>query len=385
MDVKRPRTRVLSAITILAAAGAATAIAVSAAAAPPAPAKAAKAVRAAQATQGSLEGVSGASPDDVWAVGGNAGGGTLTEHWNGARWRVVPSPSPATGAGHTNDLTGVAVLSPTDAWAVGTYASGPHEGDVTGHGLIEHWNGTRWSKVACPCGSNDSGGPVLSGISAVSRSDIWAVGTGESGPLIVHWNGRQWAAVPLSGAQGVQLTAVSATSAGNVWAVGVHRGLGPVETAHWNGRKWSLVPARTSATVNDLRTVAATSSGAWAGGETSGNAVEAFRWNGSKWSAAKVTPKPGTFDAIAAVPGGSPWAVGFRAVRGQSVTNLIARWTGNSWVTVPSPDIPKSDNFLEGVWGASPRSVWAVGSAEGPRNLIQILHWNGRSWRLVSS
>ncbi|HEX3491805.1 MAG TPA: hypothetical protein VHU92_20840 [Streptosporangiaceae bacterium] len=376
-------------MTILAAAGAAAAVA--ATAAPAAADKAGKAAagQAAQATQGSLTGVSGTSARDVWTVGSGPGG-TLIEHWNGARWSVVPSPSPGTGAGKTSELSGVAAVSPTDAWAVGSYSSGPHEGDTTTFGLIEHWNGKRWSKVACPCGSNNSGGPVLAGISAVSRSDIWAVGSGGSGPLIVHWNGRTWAAAPLSGNKGAEFTAVSATSARSGWAVGVARGAGPALTAHWNGRKWSWVSAPGSATFNDLRAVAARSpSSAWAGGQ-SGGAVEALRWNGRKWSAVpgpKVTGRSPTFDAIAAVPGGSPWAVGFRAVKSGARTfelNLIARWSGTRWVTVSSPDVRLSDDLLSGVWRTSARNVWAVGSSAEEQNKAEILHWNGRSWHLVT-
>jgi len=384
MDFHRPVTRILSAITILAAAGAATAVAVTAA--PAAPAAAGKAGKAHPATQGSLTGVSGTSAGDVWAVGSGPGG-TLIEHWNGARWSVVPSPSPGKGAGKTSELSGVAAVSPSDAWAVGSYSSGPHEGDTTTLGLIEHWNGRRWSKVACPCGSNRSGGPVLAGISAVSGSDIWAVGSGGSGPLIVHWNGRTWAAAPLAGNKGAQLTAVSATSERSGWAVGVARGAGPALTAHWNGRKWSWVSAPGSATFNDLRAVAARSpSSAWAGGQ-SGGAVEALHWNGSKWSSVpgpKITGRSPTFDAIAAVPGGSPWAVGFRTARSGSRTselNLIARWTGTRWVTVSSPDVRLSDDLLSGVWAASPRSAWAVGSSSQTQDVPEILHWNGRSWQ----
>lgn len=390
MDFHRPVTRIVSAIAILAAAGAATAVAVTAApAATGKAAKAAKAAKAHQATQGSLAGVSGTSANDVWAVGSGPGG-TLTEHWNGARWSVVPSPSPGTGAGKTTELSGVAAVSPSDAWAVGSYSSGPHEGDTTTLGLIEHWNGKRWSKVACPCGKNGSGGPVLAGISAVSGSDIWAVGSDGSGPLIVHWNGRKWAAAPLAGNKGAQLTAVSATSARSAWAVGVARGAGPALTAHWNGRKWSWVSAPGSATFNDLRAVAAKSpSSAWAGGQSNG-AVEALHWNGSKWSAVpgpKITGRSPTLDAIATVPGGSPWAVGFRTARSGSRTselNLIARWSGSRWVTVTSPDVRRSDDLLSGVWAASPRSAWAVGSYDNSQSGPQVLHWNGRSWQLVT-
>lgn len=65
-----------------------------------------------------LNSVAVLSPCDAWAVGsfrGSGGDQTLTEHWNGASWRVLASPSPGTSA----VLNGVRAVSPTSAWAVG--------------------------------------------------------------------------------------------------------------------------------------------------------------------------------------------------------------------------------------------------------------------------
>src|SRR6266702_1268338 len=45
-----------------------------------------------------LDGVAMVSACDAWAVGFDSSGGpdqTLTEHWNGSAWAVVPSPAPA--------------------------------------------------------------------------------------------------------------------------------------------------------------------------------------------------------------------------------------------------------------------------------------------------
>jgi hypothetical protein len=66
-----------------------------------------------------LHDVAAFSSHDVWAVGDATSGGhaiTLTEHWNGSSWQVVPSPS---GPGNTH-LYGVAVDAGTgQVWAVG--------------------------------------------------------------------------------------------------------------------------------------------------------------------------------------------------------------------------------------------------------------------------
>jgi hypothetical protein len=56
-------------------------------------------------------------------VGFQTGGGTnatLTEHWSGSAWTVVPSPAPGT----LSLLRSVRGTSPSDVWAVGSYSDG---------------------------------------------------------------------------------------------------------------------------------------------------------------------------------------------------------------------------------------------------------------------
>ncbi len=81
--------------------------------------------------------------------------------------------------------------SGSDAWAVGNYWN------TTGlsRSLILHWNGTAWSKINSP-----NPGPTanrLSGVSARSGTDAWAVGDHDTAVsttnrLIAHWNGTAW-------------------------------------------------------------------------------------------------------------------------------------------------------------------------------------------------
>ena len=64
----------------------------------------------------------------------------------------------------------MSALSRTDAWAVGT-SFGPDD-------LTLHWNGTAWSQVSVPS-PGSTANKQLSGVSAVSASDAWAVGYGQ--------------------------------------------------------------------------------------------------------------------------------------------------------------------------------------------------------------
>jgi hypothetical protein len=64
------------------------------------------------------------------------------------------------------------------------------------HTLILRWNGTAWSQAKSP--NPSSAANVLSGVTATSASNAWAVGyydnssTGARDTLILHWNGVSW-------------------------------------------------------------------------------------------------------------------------------------------------------------------------------------------------
>lgn len=91
-----------------------------------------------------MDGIAARSADDVWAVGtmsDGAGQRTLIEHWNGTSWKVIPSPDAGDGA----NLAGV-VATPamgSQAWAVGSHD------DSTGASrtLTEHYDGSTWTIV----------------------------------------------------------------------------------------------------------------------------------------------------------------------------------------------------------------------------------------------
>jgi hypothetical protein len=89
-----------------------------------------------------LLGVSTLSPTDVWAVGYYSNTvtqryETLTEHWNGSVWTIVPSPNPA---GWHNYLRAVDGVASNDVWAVGDGL--PYVGYGGGYLLTFHWDGT---------------------------------------------------------------------------------------------------------------------------------------------------------------------------------------------------------------------------------------------------
>jgi hypothetical protein len=201
---------------------------------------------------GVLYAVGAVSASDIWAVGvSNYNGNpqkTLIEHWNGTNWSVVTSPNP--GGSPTTKLAGIAVVSANDIWAVG-YSSTPGVPQT----LTEHWNGTSWSIMASPNPSGSGAPNILNGVTAVSTSDVWAVGYYENRngfqTLVEHWNGSSWRVVPSPNVGGIpfienHLQGVATVSTSDVWTVGYEGNLSDQTTVktlieHWNGTSWSIV------------------------------------------------------------------------------------------------------------------------------------------------
>src|SRR5215467_7712473 len=102
-------------------------------------------------------------------------------------WTGVPPPSPGATANH---LIGTAVLSPCDAWAVGQAV-----GNGATSTLIEHWDGAAWTVVASPSPGNGAAARLQS-VRADSAGDVWAVGSYFDGTttftLILRWDGHAW-------------------------------------------------------------------------------------------------------------------------------------------------------------------------------------------------
>lgn len=332
---------------------------------------------------GILAAVDGTSAKDVWAVGSGPKG-TLIEHWNGVKWSVLPSPSPGTGVAKRNALNGVVAISPTNAWAVGYFDSGPDNFDLTTSALIEHWNGQKWTRVPCPCASTENSAPMLAGITAVSKSDIWAVGNGPKSPLIVHWNGQKWTIAKLPGNDEDQLNAVSASSATNALAVGTDLAHQTTFAARWNGKKWAVVKGPNLGRFGTLNAVVATSAtSAWAAGI--GRLGNLAHWNGKKWSLVADPELTGTgheLEGITAAPGGTIWVVGILFVKPGTDRTLTARWNGKKWSTVASPNAGCCFNQLTGLFAPAANNVFAVGAN---LNLTSALveRWNGTSWRIA--
>lgn len=238
-----------------------------------------------------LADVTAISQDDVWVVGGVGGRDLrpLVLHWNGRRWRVVDMRD---AAPRGSDLRAIDSASGADVWAAGEQnVDAPSTMGFSA--LVLHWDGNRWRQVpsaqvpvdlavgpgsGCvsddvawaidiapsgevwtadmdyggegPCfvrlsgptrgaahfyGQSIDGDPFPSGIAAVSRTSVWVVGDretvgpGELGsvslyPVVSHWNGISWRVqdTPFDGLKNATLDDLTALSPTDIWAAGNH-------------------------------------------------------------------------------------------------------------------------------------------------------------------
>jgi hypothetical protein len=310
-----------------------------------------------------LDAVAVVSASDVWAVGFSPHPSgtplyirrTLVEHWDGKTWSVIPSPNPA-GATYVV-LNGVAAISANDIWAVG------HSGDpssIPHQTLTEHWDGTGWSIIPSPSPGTYNGN-VLYAVAAVSTNDVWAVGWAESGPtgqeggaLTMHWDGASWTVI--SNPSRAALLAVTAIAPNDVWAVGYQVIL------HWDGATWSSVafpppPGNSYQVFKDISAVSAND--IWAVGYSQASyfygyiySTLTYHWDGTQWN---WVPNAGGSDylyAVDAIAANDVWAVGDNG--------YTQHWNGATWSQVAGP-YPGLGGRFNGVAAASTSDVWAVG------------------------
>jgi hypothetical protein len=173
-----------------------------------------------------LRGIAAVGPQQIWAVGQRYGRSnpfgdtTLAMHFNGRVWTAASTPNPlSANSTDQNWLTSVSAVAADDVWAVGRY--GNHDLGPLDQTLIEHWNGARWTVVPSPDPGGSSNDDDLWGIAAVAASDAWAVGgVGSflnpqfSSPLTLHWDGSAWTQLGVPAPAVGELLGVAAEPAG---------------------------------------------------------------------------------------------------------------------------------------------------------------------------
>jgi hypothetical protein len=345
-----------------------------------------------------LNAVAAISTSDVWAVGFKNDNNlnesrTLTLHWDGARWKGIPSPNPGSpqsckNANTGNVLTSVAAVSANDVWATGFIFTCT---DINLTPMMIHWDGQRWREVSTPA-LGTTGNSSLNSLIALATDNVYAVGyqpatNGAVLTLIEHWDGKTWSVVPSPNrsATGNLLSAVSANSPTDIWAVGnsVDQATTSIQTLveHFDGAKWRVVRSPNplpkgflnqnvlvgvhAVSANDVTAVGSLHD---AGQQRVLTLVE--HWNGKKWS---VVPSPNRSEApgslnalmgVAAVSATDMYAAGFfgdAATQGQDET-LVEHFDGKQWsiITSPTKGLAQQLNGAFALPGTS--DVWMVGA-----------------------
>jgi hypothetical protein len=346
------------------------------------------------ATANVLNAVAARTATDAWAVGqfgatgDDAGLQILAERWNGTRWQQVATPNIVR---QDERLLAVSASGASDAWAVGNTNAISAASHST---LAAHWDGTAWTIAATPAA--ESGGRLASlyGVADLSPADAWAVGQGKDArPLAEHWDGSAWSivsvpvpAVPAgTGFANASLTGISALSPTDIWAVGTTTAIQTQSLAvtrftlaeHWNGTAWSIVKTANTAEPTALNGVTAISANnAWAVGNSFNNVHDTSatvadhavieHWNGTTWS---IVASPGTL--LAGVSAASPtdiWAVGTGIDSSGAVPVNVTQtehWNGAAWSTVPSPNGTAGDTIVRGISALPSGEAWMAGTAGG--------------------
>ncbi|MDQ5824496.1 MAG: S-layer homology domain-containing protein [Chloroflexota bacterium] len=317
-------------------------------------------------------------------------------------WTLVSSENRVT---RSSQLLGISGASPNDIWAVGFYEDGPTSSNRT---LIEHWNGTEWVRV--PSYNEGTDDNILRGVVAVSANDAWAVGSyydtaaSKWRSLIVRWNGTSWYRVSAPSPPGFdeELFAISKVDGNNIWAVGYYE---PTDgdrqglTMRWTGAAWSLsyppnpAGATTDHTLTSVSIVPGSSGNdVWAAGyfDAGSNAQTlVLHWTGASWSHVS-SPNPGAsaddyLMGVSATGTNDVWFSGYYGATGAYVP-LTLRWTGSSFTTLTAPGAGTSSQLFQ-IAALAPNNVWAVGFYLDGLTTVSTLveHWDGTAWSIVPS
>jgi hypothetical protein len=285
--------------------------------------------------ENSLLGVSQLPNGHAWAVGYFVNATyeqqTLIEFYNGSVWNVVASPSP--GA-RQNILYGVTAVADNDVWAVGTQK----DGNDAFHTLTVHWDGSAWTVV--PAVDVGASGNQFYAVTSAGGT-VYATGqqSGSAFPsqiLVEKWTGKTWSVVstPIDAtASPVPLGIASAVSSFSV--VGdIESSLAPYTTLVAAGApsKVQILNTPNNGTgENDLFAATTAADGStWAAGwyinADGTHQTLTEQGVGGVWSLVP-SPNVGTGDnglaGITAMPGGGLWAVGISSSKGSFSTLIL--------------------------------------------------------------
>ncbi len=250
---------------------------------------------------GNYMSISASGPDDVWIAGVRVGPligkntrglSSAVAHFDGTTWATMKPPNPGT---RDNYIEGIVAASPTDVWLGGYYTDvGKHQPEALS--LTMHWNGTKWSVVPSPNPSATLN--VIWGIGADGQGGVWALGHYRGSDkhlhaLIFRWDGSSWAIVPLRGTSLWSPQAVAGASSGPTWVVGSPSTSSFAIAECSAASCTTTVPPADRSAGEAASVFAAGPDDAWVAGVLWGRRASPWmeHWDGTEWSPVRV-PNP---------------------------------------------------------------------------------------------
>jgi hypothetical protein len=226
----------------------------------------------------SLSDVTAVNAHNVWAVGN-----LRTLHFGGLGWHSIPNPA---------GVAMFSVSSTPDGQVYGLGFKANNQENIYAMTPIGWRIGLPFPTVTAQgCGSL-----TVSDLDAVAANDVWIVGTGVQTnsttkcTFALRFSSGAWHSSAIPPVAGSSLAAVSALSDSNVWAVGeiethdqsLNATFDSTYTLHWNGNAWTQVPG----TSGVMSAVVATPHGVWAVGTAEIGAgfptgMLIMKWNGT--------------------------------------------------------------------------------------------------------
>ena len=315
--------------------------------------------------------VSATGPGTAWSVGladaagaGCPAGGIVAERWNGRRWSVAPpQPAAASPAG----LSGViAASSARNAWDFPLV-----EGATPPRNVAVNWNGASWTSWQLP------GAMVVRQAVAFSPANAWVFGSGPRGQVNARFNGSAWQRTFLPGPP----FGVSALSASDMWAVGPTSGTAGkppsrqvIIAMHWTGKAWhklAIPHALTSYRLFNAFNVAATSPQSlwWAFQieNARGNAEPGGRllhWNGRRWTSTALPASLDIAEGMQQDGNGGIWLNALNTTKG-GLRSFVYHYRSGHWTRqhLPAPVGYNLTFVYQICWIPGTDQIWAAGYA----------------------
>jgi hypothetical protein len=238
--------------------------------------------------------------------------------------------------------------------------------------------------------------PGLNDVTAISKTNAWAVGTTGSGsaqrPQFMHWNGRSWAVYSIHNITKFDPGSVKATAPNNVWAFGDNDGQiadNPYALIYHGSNEWTSLKLPAGWQVGDEAVLSPTNVWGVTNSEQecsvpgSSRCTLLWHWNGTKWSSVAV---PGDVESAAAV-GGHAFFLALTDMKfnsaGLGIGHPVIYEPTTKVYTLPGPNLQLTDQAA-GLAVELNGQRYIVGRLTSGGQPLRFFYWNGKAWTTMS-